>query len=67
MNVSNSDPVAPSAWNHVCAGSGTPALPWPPSQSGESPKYIARSATIGTSDSITVANERLIRSATSPA
>jgi hypothetical protein len=29
MNVSKSDPVAPSAWNHVCDGSVTPALPRP--------------------------------------
>ncbi len=45
--MSKSAPVAPSAWNHVVDGAFTPADSWPPSQSVDVPKYIARSATPG--------------------
>ena len=49
------------------AGAGTPADPWPPSQNRRPPKYIARSAKTGLSDSTRIEKLRFTRPGNDPA
>ncbi len=57
MNVSKPAPVAPSASSHVADGAVTPADSCPPRNSGDVPKYIARSATPGRSNVTVIPND----------
>src|SRR5215469_1257274 len=66
-NVSKNDPVAPSARNHCGDGRFTPPESWPPIQSGDRPKYIARSAAPGAcKNSTTLPNDELTISGIEP-
>jgi hypothetical protein len=56
-NVSKNAPVAPSARNHDVDPAVTPADSCPPSNSRAVPKYMARSATMGTVASTTIEKE----------